>query len=308
MKNDYLVRALAFDDTIRAVAVRATNLVNEAHKAHDTWNTATAALGRTLIAGLLLGSSQKGQEHMTIKVQGNGPIGSIIVAANAKGEVKGYAQNPHVSLEPNAQGKLDVRGAVGTEGTLTVIKDLGLKEPFTGQVPLVSGELGEDFTHYMAVSEQIPSAIGLSVLVDTDESVRAAGGFMVQVMPGASEETIRTIEERLANLPMVSSLIDEGKTPEELLTLLLGAENVHFLDQEAVSFHCDCSKEKFGQALQNIGGDALQEMITEDHGAETVCHFCNAKYQFSEEELKNLYDLYEKNKTAEKIEEAEDEA
>lgn len=301
MTKDYLVRALCFNDTIRAVAVTATGVVNEAHLAHDTWNTATAALGRTLIAGLLLGSSQKGQEHMTIKVQGNGPIGTILVDANAKGEVKGYAQNPHVSLPSNAQGKLDVRGAVGTEGSLTVIKDLGLKEPFVGQVPLISGELGEDFTNYMASSEQIPSAIGLSVLVDTDESVRAAGGFMIQVMPGATEETITEIEQRLAKLPFVSTLIDEGKTPEEILAAILGEENMTILDREPVAFACDCSKEKFAQALTRIGGDALQEMIDEDEGAETVCHFCNSKYQFDKAELEELQKLAQ-------VQEAEDEA
>lgn len=290
-EKDYLVRGLAFDGTIRATAVRATQTVNAAQKAHDTWSAASAALGRTLVAGLLLGATQqKGDTKLTIKVQGNGPGGSIIVDADAHGHVKGYIQNPEVSLPLNEKGKIDVRGVVGTEGSLTVIKDLGLKEPFTGQVPLVSGELGEDFTYYMASSEQIPSSIGLSVLVDTDDSIRAAGGFMLQVMPGATEETITELEKRIANIPYVSHLIDEGETPEEILNRLLGEENLEILDREPVSFECDCSKEKFAKALQGIGGAELDAMIEEDHGAEAVCHFCNKKYTFTEDELRALRD------------------
>lgn len=288
-EKDYLVRALAFDGTIRATAVRATQTVSTAQKAHDTWSAASAALGRTLVAGLLLGATQqKGDTKLTIKVQGNGPGGSIIVDADAHGHVKGYIQNPEVSLPLNEKGKIDVRGVVGTEGSLTVIKDLGLKEPFTGQVPLISGELGEDFTYYMAASEQIPSSVGLSVLVDTDDSIRAAGGFMIQVMPGATEETIAEVEKRIAEIPYVSHLIDEGETPENILNRLLGEENIEILDREPVSFECNCSKEKFAQALQNIGGQELDAMIEEDHGAEAVCHFCNKHYHFTEDELRAL--------------------
>lgn len=289
-KQDYLVRALAFDGTISARAVRATEVVSAAQKAHDTWSASSAALGRCLVAGLLLGSTQKGEVQLTIKVQGNGPAGAIIVDANTFGQVKGYIQNPHVSLPLNEKGKIDVRGAVGTEGSLTVIKDLGLKEPFVGQVPLVSGELGEDFTYYMAASEQIPSSIGLSVLVNPDETIRAAGGFMLQVMPGATEETIAALEERLAHLPLVSTLLDEGETPEQILMRILGEENVEFVGTEEVAFACDCSKERFAKSLMSLGEKTLQEMIDEDHGAEAVCHFCNQKYHFTEAELQALKD------------------
>lgn len=287
-EKDYLVRALAFDGTISARAVRATQTVATAQRDHDTWSASSAALGRSLVAGLLLGSTQKGDVKLTIKVQGNGPAGAIIIDADTNGHVKGYIQNPHVSLPLNEKGKLDVRGAVGTAGSLTVIKDLGLKEPFVGQVPLVSGELGEDFTYYMTASEQVPSSVGLSVLVNPDESIRAAGGFMIQVMPGATEETITELERRLAALPLVSKLLDEGETPEQILIRILGEENVEFVGKEEVSFYCDCSKERFAKSLMSLGEQTLQEMIDEDHGAEAVCHFCNHKYHFTEEELEAL--------------------
>ena len=181
--KDYLVKAVCFDGEIRAYAVRATQTVAQAQQRHDTWSASSAALGRTMVAALMLGATVKGEDIITTKVQGNGPVKSIVVTANGSGQVKGYIQQPHVSLPLNEQGKIDVRGAVGSEGILSVIKDLGMKEPFSGQVPLVSGELGEDFTYYMANSEQVPSSIGLSVLVNPDESIKAAGGFMIQVMP-----------------------------------------------------------------------------------------------------------------------------
>lgn len=195
--GDYLVKALAYGGYVRAYAVNATATVAEAQRRHDTWNTASAALGRSLVGALLLGATLKGDDKMTVKIQGDGPAGAIIIDSNGKGDVKGYIQNPHISLPSNDKGKIDVRGAVGTSGVLTVIKDLGLKEPFSGQTPIVSGELGEDFTYYLAVSEQIPSAVGLSVLVDTDDTIKTAGGFMLQVMPGASEEVIDGLEECL---------------------------------------------------------------------------------------------------------------
>ena len=195
--SDYLVKALAYEGFVRAYAVNATETIAEAQQRHDTWNTSSAALGRTMIGALMLGATLKGEDKMTVKVEGNGPAGAIVVDSNGKGEVKGYIKNPQISLPLNEIGKIDVRGAVGTEGMFTVIKDLGLKEPFSGQTPIVSGEIGEDFTYYLAVSEQIPSAVGVSVLVDTDDSIKTAGGFMIQIMPGASEEIIDKIEERL---------------------------------------------------------------------------------------------------------------
>ncbi len=286
--EDYLVKALAYDGFVRAYAVSATKTVSEAQQRHDTWNTASAALGRAMVGSLLLGSTLKGDDKLTVKIQGNGPAGAIIIDSNGRGDVKGYIKNPHVSLPLNGQGKLDVRGAVGDQGIFTVIKDLGLKEPFSGQTPIVSGELGEDFTYYLAVSEQIPSAVGLSVLVDTDDSIRTAGGFLLQIMPGADETVIDSIENRLQELPRVSSLLDEGKSPEEILTVLLNDTKVEVLEKMPVQFRCDCSKEKFATAIITLGADEIQEMMDEDHGAEAVCSFCGNKYHFDGQELARL--------------------
>lgn len=286
--KDYLVKALAYDGMVRAYGVNATATVAEAQRRHDTWNTASAALGRSLVGGLLLGATVKGDDKLTIKIQGDGPAGAIVVDANGHGEVKGYLQNPHVSLPLNEKGKIDVRGAVGTQGMFTVIKDLGLKEPFSGQTPIVSGELGEDFTYYLAISEQIPSAVGLSVLVDTDDSIKVAGGFMLQIMPGADERIIDEIEANLAKTPQISTLLEAGKTPEEILDSLMPDTQLMILETMPVAFKCDCSKDKFAEAIISLGGDEIQEMIDEDHGAEAVCAFCGEKYTYTEDELAAL--------------------
>lgn len=286
--RDYLVKALAYEGFVRAYAVNATETIAEAQRRHDTWNTSSAALGRTMIGALMLGATLKGEDKMTVKVEGNGPAGAIVVDSNGKGEVKGYIKNPHISLPLNELGKIDVRGAVGTEGMFTVIKDLGLKEPFSGQTPIVSGEIGEDFTYYLAVSEQIPSAVGVSVLVDTDDSIKTAGGFMIQIMPGASDEIIDQIEARLKETTRISTLLDEGQTPEEILQNLLATEDVEFLENMPVQFKCDCSKEKFSSALITLGAEQIQELIDQDHGAEAVCAFCNNKYEYSEADLYQL--------------------
>ena len=294
--SDYLVKSLAFDGQIRAYAVDATETVSTAQKLHDTWSAASAAFGRSLVGTLLLASaSLQGDETMTVKINGNGPVGGIVVDGNANGTVKGYVQNPHVHLSLNDKHKIDVKGAVGTEGFLAVTKDLGLKEPFTGQVPLVSGELGEDFTYYLAKSEQIPSSVGLSVFVNSDNSIETAGGFMIQVMPGAKEETISQIEKRLAEIPMVSEMMRDGKKPEDVLNEILGAENVKVLDKMPVSYHCDCSRERFLGVLTSLPTDQLQEMADEDHGAEAVCHFCGKKYQFTEDELRKIIKVKKQN-------------
>lgn len=286
--EDYLIKALAYNGYVRAYAVNATETVSEAQKRHDTWNTSSAALGRTLIGGLLLGSTVKGEDTITVRVQGDGPAGGIVVVSNGNGHIKGYIKNPHVSLPLNSQGKIDVRGAVGTQGIFSVTKDLGLKEPFSGQTPIVSGELGEDFTYYMAVSEQVPSSIGLSVLVDTDDSIKTAGGFMLQIMPGASDEIINKLEDRLKHMPKVSSMLDQGKTPEEILTFIFAGEKVNILEKMPVAFVCDCSKEKFAAGILSLGAVEIQQMIEEDHGAEAVCSFCGNKYHFNERELEEL--------------------
>lgn len=287
--SDYLVKGLAYDGQFRVYAVDATQAVAEAQRRHDSWHTASAALGRAMVGSLLVATTGlKGDQKMTVIINGNGPGGRIIADANGKGDIKAYITNPHVGLPLNGNGKLDVKGVVGTEGTLTVIKDLGLKEPFSGQVPLVSGELGEDFTYYMVNSEQIPSAIGLSVLVDTDDTIKVAGGFMIQVMPDASDAAISQIEKNLSEMPLISRLMEKGDTPEDVLERIIGKENIHYVEEMPVQFQCDCSHERFKDGLAAIGKDELKDMIAEDHGAEVVCQFCSEKYHFSEEELTEL--------------------
>ena len=287
---DSLLKVLAFNDEVKAVAMVATDAIAEAQRRHDTGSSATAALGRTIIGTHLLASSLKGDERITVQVNGDGPGGKIMADANGRGEMRGYITNPHVSLELNDKGKLDVRGVVGTNGTITVIKDLNMREPFSGQVPIVDGELGMDFTYYLAVSEQINGAVGVSVLVNPDETVRAAGGFMIQLLPGASEATISEIERRISEIPMVSKLIDQQEQPRDILNRLLGEENIRELEEMPVKFHCGCTRERFSAGLMSIGVDDLQHLIDEDHGAEVVCHFCGEKYHFDEAELQGLID------------------
>ncbi|AMB99162.1 molecular chaperone Hsp33 [Aerococcus urinaehominis] len=287
---DTLYKALAFDGQIRATAVVATDTVREAQTRHDSWSASTAAMGRTIAGTLLLASNIKDDAKMTVQISGDGPAGKIVATADGQGHVKAYVDQPHVSLEPNAQGKIDVRGAVGQNGSLSVIKDLGLGEPFQGQVPLISGELAEDFTYYLTVSEQTPSAVGLGVLVDTDETVINAGGWMVQVMPGATEETISQLEIAVAQMPQLTELLSDGYGPAQVLYQLLGEDNVQLLEESPVSFHCECSKERFAAGLATLNSQDIQDMIDEDGGAEAVCHFCNEKYFYDEADLKAIMD------------------
>ncbi|KOO48207.1 Hsp33 family molecular chaperone HslO [Viridibacillus arvi] len=286
--GDYLVRALGFNNSVRAFAVSTTETVGEAQRRHDTWPTTSAALGRTMTASVMMGAMLKGEDKITVKVEGNGPIGSMIVDANAKGEVRGYVTNPHVEFDLNPQGKLDVRRAVGTEGALTVVKDLGLRDFFSGQVPIVSGEIAEDFTYYFATSEQVPSSVGLGVLVNTDDSILAAGGFIIQLLPGVDDETITQIENQLSKIEPVSKMIQKGFTPEEILKAVLGEDNVQMLDTLPVKFECNCSKERFGAAIISLGEKEIRDMIEEDGKAEAHCHFCQEKYQYSKEELEGF--------------------
>ncbi|MFC0300070.1 Hsp33 family molecular chaperone HslO [Virgibacillus soli] len=286
--NDYLVKATLLDGKIRVYAASSTNLVEEARRRQDSWATTTAALGRTLTITAMMGAMLKGEDSITVKVEGNGPIGAIVTDGNAKGEVRGYVLHPHVDFDLNEKGKLDVRRAVGTEGYISVVKDLGLRDYFTGQVPIVSGEISEDFTYYYAASEQIPSSVGAGVLVNPDHSVLAAGGFIIQVMPGASEDVVTRLEEQIKSFPAISNLIREGNNPEQIITRLFPDEEIKFHETMPLSFVCKCSKERFEQAIISLGNEEIQEMIDEDHGAETVCHFCNEKYQFTEEELEAL--------------------
>lgn len=288
--KDYLVKALAYNGQVRAYGALTTETVGEAQRRHYTWPTASAALGRTMTAGLLLGAMLKGEERLTIKIDGKGPLGVILVDANAKGEVRGYVTNPQTHLDLNAKGKLDVSGAVGSEGTLSVVKDMGMRDYFTGQVPLVSGEIGEDFTYYLVTSEQVPSSVGLGVLVNPDNSIQASGGFMIQIMPGAVEETIADIEDRLNKIVPVSQMIEQGLSPEEMLAQILDSENLQILEKLPVSFQCSCSKERVSGALVSLGREEIQDMIETDGQAEAQCHFCNDKYLFSREELEELQD------------------
>ncbi|CQR47451.1 33 kDa chaperonin [Paraliobacillus sp. PM-2] len=286
--KDYLIKATAFSGTIRAYAIESTETVEEARRRHDTWATASAALGRTITVTTMMGAMLKGNDKLTVKVEGTGPTGPIVADANAKGEVRGYITNPHVDFELNSNGKLDVARAVGTSGSLSVVKDLGLKEHFTGQVPIVSGEIGEDFTYYFANSEQVPSAVGAGVLVNPDHTILAAGGFILQVMPGATDETIAQIEKRIATIPPISTLIREGNTPQQILTLVFGEANVQIHETLPVAFSCSCSIDRIKNAIRGLGNEEINKMIEEDHGAEATCHFCNEVYTLTEDELNEL--------------------
>lgn len=288
--TDYLVKSMTKDGKFRAYAVNATHVVEKAHEIHDTWSASSAALGRTLVGTILLATAGlQGEAGMTVKIQGDGPVGFIVADGTAKGTVKGYMGNPHVSLPANAKGKIDVSGAVGKKGTLSVTKMApGDKTPYTGEVNLVSGELGDDFTYYLAQSEQIPSAVGLSVFVNPDESIDVAGGFMIQVLPGATDEEITKLEKTLKDLPLVSEMLRDGDTPEDILTKIFG-DDLKILETMPVRYECDCSKERFAHALASISKKDMEKIINEDHHAETVCQFCGKKYEFDEDELKKIY-------------------
>ncbi|CEG21767.1 33 kDa chaperonin [Planococcus massiliensis] len=286
--NDYLVKALAYDGQVRAYSARTTETVSEAQRRHYTWPTASAALGRSMTASVMLGAMMKGEEKLTIKINGGGPLGTILVDANAKGEVRGYVSNPQTHFDLNAQGKLDVRRAVGTEGTLSVSKDVGLLQPFVGQVPIVSGELGEDFTHYIVTSEQVPSSVGVGVIVNPDNTIQASGGFIIQLMPGTSETIITEIESRLSEIPTISNMVRQGMTPEEILFAVLGKDNVKILDDMPVHFQCQCSRDRIHNAIISLGSDEIQDMIETDGQAEAQCHFCNENYLFTKENLEEM--------------------
>lgn len=286
--KDYLVKSTAYEGMVRAYATTSTNTVEEARRRQDTWATASAALGRTLTITAMMGAMLKDDQTLTAKVEGNGPIGAIITDGNAKGDIRGYVTNPHIDFNLNEHGKLDVARAVGVDGNLSIVKDVGLKDHFTGQVPIVSGEISEDFTYYFANSEQIPSAVGAGVLINPDHSVLAAGGFIVQVMPGADEEVITRLEEQIQSFPAISSMIEQGSTPEHILQRLFVGEEVKFHEQLPINFRCKCSKDRVERAILGLGKEEIQKMIDEDHGAEANCHFCNETYHFTENELNAL--------------------
>lgn len=286
--SDYIVRATAADAQIRAFAATTRDMVEYARSVHGTSPVMTAALGRLLTAGAMMGSMLKGEKDLvTLQIVGDGEAGQLLVTADAMARVKGYASNPSVMLPPNAMGKLDVGGAIG-HGYLRVLKDMGLKEPYAGETELVSGEIAEDLTYYFANSEQVPSSVGLGVLMNKDNTVAYAGGFIIQLMPFADDAVINKLEEKLTGLNSVTTLLKEGNSPEDILNIILGDMDLVINDKTETSFYCNCERERVEKALISLGKKELKEMIEEGKPIETKCHFCNTTYAFDVEELKAL--------------------
>jgi molecular chaperone Hsp33 len=286
--KDYIVRATAANSQIRAFAATTRNVVETARAAHNTSPVATAALGRLLTAGAMMGSMMKNDSDvLTIQIKCNGPIKGLTVTADVKGNVKGYVENPNVMLPPSKKGKLDVATALDL-GVLSVIKDMGLKEPYVGQTILTTSEIAEDLTYYFATSEQVPSSVGLGVLMEKDNTVKQAGGFIVQVMPFVEDAVVDKLEANIAKIDSVTSMLDQGYTPEKILETVLEGMDVEFTDIMPTEFACNCSKERVEKALISIGKKDIQEMINDGKEIEMHCHFCNTSYSFSVEELKDI--------------------
>ncbi|MCI9635065.1 MAG: Hsp33 family molecular chaperone HslO [Hungatella sp.] len=285
---DYLIRGTAAGGQVRVFGATTKDLVEKARESHNTSPVATAALGRLLTAGAMMGTMMKNQDDLlTLKIDCDGPIGGLTVTADSKGNVKGYVNNPLVVLPSNDKGKLDVGGALDI-GVLSVIQDIGLKEPYVGQTILVSGEIAEDLTYYYATSEQTPSSVALGVLMNRDNTVKQAGGFIIQLMPDASEEVVSALEKRVGEISSVTSLLDEGMSPEEILGQILRDMDLEITDRTGTRFFCDCRKERVEKALISIGRQELQSMIDDGKPVEINCHFCNANYEFTVEELRGL--------------------
>lgn len=286
--KDYIVRAIAADNQIRVYAATTRELVEHAREIHNTSPVATAALGRLLTAGALMGSMMKGEKDiLTLKINCGGPIGGLLVTADSAGNVKGYVNNKDVMLPPNQNGKLDVGNAVGL-GVLSVIKDLGLKEPYSGEINLISGEIAEDITYYFSVSEQVPSSVALGVLMNKDNTVRQAGGFIIQLMPFTEDAIIDKLEERISKINSITEYLDKGLMPEAILSEILEGFGLTILDTLPVAYHCNCSKERVEKAIISIPKKDIQEMIDDDKPIEVNCHFCNTNYVFTVDELKGL--------------------
>ena len=287
--EDKIIRATAKDGMVRIIAGITTNLVNEGTKIHECTPVAAAGFGRMLTAGALMGTTLKSEkEVITLKINGNGEANGITVTAHNDASVKGFIGNPYIDRPLNEKGKLDVGGAIGTDGILYVIKDLGLKDPYVGQVPIQTGEIAEDFAYYFTVSEQTPSAVSLGVLVDKDLSIKAAGGFIVQMMPGADELLADLITYRLEEIPPITTLISEGKTIEEILEYIFDGMDLKILDSLKPEYKCDCSRERVEKALISIGKETLQEIYDDEKTEEIVCNFCNKKYEFTNKEIGEL--------------------
>lgn len=294
--KDYIVRAVTKNGAVRAFCAVTTNTVNEAYKMHKTSPVATAALGRLLTASAMMGAMLKSEnETITLQLVGDGPIGRVLAVSDSNSNVKGYVTNPLVDLPKNSKGKLDVGGAVGKDGYLVVTKDMGLKEPYIGKTPLVSGEIGDDLTKYFAVSEQTPSVVGLGVLVDIDYSVKEAGGFIIQVMPEATEEDISLLEENIKLVTSVTDMLSDGLLPENILEILLRGFEFEITQKRDTKYFCNCSRERVERALISIGEKELTDIIENDKKAQLTCHFCDKVYDFSEEELKTLLKQAKKN-------------
>ena len=286
--KDYIVRATAADNQIRAFAATTRDLVEYARAAHNTSPVATAALGRLLTGGALMGTMMKNEKDvLTFQIKCDGPIQGLTVTADVNGNVKGYVENPMVMLPPSKKGKLDVATALGL-GVMNVIKDMGLKEPYLGQTILVTSEIAEDLTYYFATSEQVPSSVGLGVLMEKDNTVKQAGGFIVQVMPFIQEEVLTKLEENIAKIESVTAMLDKGFTPEQILETVLEGMDVEYTDKLPANFKCNCSKERVEKALISVGRKDIKEMIDDGEPIEMHCHFCNTSYQFTVEELKEI--------------------
>ena len=292
---DQIVRVITSDGAVMASAITGRALVERARQIHRTLPVATAALGRSLMAASMMGNQLKGEENsLTLQIKGGGPLGTITCVSDPEGNVRGCVGNPFVELPRKERGKLDVGAAVGTDGSLTVIKDLGMKEPYIGSVPLVSGEIAEDVTAYFATSEQFPTACALGVLVNPDQSVRAAGGYLIQLLPGADEEVIDKVEQGIRSMGYVTRAFEEGLTPLELVQRVLGAFEVEILETTEVEYRCYCSRERVCRALISLGAEELRQMAEEQDGAEVNCQFCGKDYRFTAEELRGLMDTLKK--------------
>ena len=286
--TDYMVRATAANAQIRAFAITSRDTVERARQAHDLSPVVTAALGRLMTGAVMMGSMLKDDKDMlTLQIGGAGPVHGLTVTADSHGNVKGYADNPQAMMPPNSVGKLDVGGVIGA-GVLTVIKDMGLKEPYSSTIELTTGEIGDDLTYYFAASEQIPSSVALGVLMEKNNTVKQAGGFIIQLMPFTSDEVIAKLEDKLTHMSPVTTMLEEGNTPEQILDLVLGDMDLEITDKMPVQFHCNCSKERVEKVLVSLGKKELQDLIDEGKDVELNCHFCNTNYVFTVEELKRI--------------------
>lgn len=286
--SDRILRITGGDHQIRMFVANTKELVEKASSTHMTSPVATAALGRTLTAGAIMGSMMKGDKDvLTLQFKGEGPLKNVLVTANAKAQVKGYVGNPSADIPRKANGKLDVSGAIGP-GHLNVIKDIGMKEPYNGKIELVSGEIAEDLTYYFASSEQTPSVVALGVLVDIDHSIKQSGGFILQLLPNATEEVIRQLEKNISGLSSMTQLLEQGMTIEEIASTVLSGLDYQVLDTILPEFYCDCSKKRVEKALMTVGVDELEDMIDAGKAIEMSCHFCNSHYEFDIDDLKEI--------------------